>query len=92
MAHETVSDDELARAHALIEAAELGALGRVEEVADRFSMFAALFDDPDLVNQQLPRYLAVTAEQIRDVCAQVFKADNRVVITYVPNESAEEAA
>jgi len=32
----------------------------------------------------LPRYLAVTAEQIRDVCAAVFVPDNRLVLTYVP--------
>ena len=51
-------------ARALIEASELGALGRVEEVADRLSMFAALFDRPELINEQLPRYLAVTAEDI----------------------------
>ena len=38
---EPVTDDELARARALIEAGELGALGRVEEVADRLSMYAA---------------------------------------------------
>ena len=92
MAREPVSDDELARARALIEAAELGALGRVEEVADRFSMYAALFDRPEIVNEQLPRYLAVTAEQIRDVCASVFRSDNRAVLTYVPEESAEAAA
>ena len=61
------SDDELARAKALIEADELGALARVEERADRLSMYATLFDDPDLINRMLPRYLSVTAEQIRDV-------------------------
>jgi len=92
MAREPVSDDELVRAHALIEAAELGALGRVEEVADRLSMYAALFDRPELVNEQLPRYLAVTAEQIRAVCAAVFRPDNRAVITYVPEQPAEAAA
>jgi zinc protease len=97
MAREPISDDELARAHALIEAAELGALGRTEEVADRFSMYAALFDRPELINEQLPRYLAVTQEQIRAVCAAVFRPDNRVVITYVPEqtdepEESEEAA
>ncbi len=84
---EPVTDDELARARALIEAAELGALGHVEEVADRLSMYAALFDRPQLVNEQLGRYLAVTAEQIQAVAAKVFRADNRVVLTYVPQES-----
>jgi predicted Zn-dependent peptidase len=89
---EPVTDDELARARALIEAAELGALGRVEEVAERLSMFAALFNRPELINEQLGRYLAVTAEQIQAVAAKVFRADNRVVLTYVPNESSEEEA
>ncbi len=43
---ELVSDDELARAKALIEADELGSLQRVEERADRLSMYATLFDRP----------------------------------------------
>ena len=51
---EPVSDDELARAFALIEADELGALQRVEERADRLSMYATLFDDPGLINEMLP--------------------------------------
>ncbi len=90
LTEELVTDDELARAGALIEASELGALGRVEEVADRLSMFAALFDRPELINEQLPRLLAVTPEDIRNVARQVFRDDNRVVLTYVPK--VEEAA
>ncbi len=90
LTEELVTDDELARAKALIEASDLGALSRVEEVADRLSMFAALFDRPELINEQLPRLLAVSAEDIRDVARQVFRDDNRVVLTYVPK--LEEAA
>ncbi|OGO56630.1 MAG: hypothetical protein A2V84_04295 [Chloroflexi bacterium RBG_16_70_13] len=80
--------DELDRARALTEADELGALQRVEERADRLSMYATLFDDPDLVNRMLPRYLSVTAEQIRDVCRDVFRADNRLVMTFQPLDQA----
>jgi hypothetical protein len=47
-------------------------------------MYATLFDDPDLINRMLPRYLAITAEQIRSVAAEVFRPDNRVVLTYLP--------
>ncbi len=79
-----VTDDELARARRPDRGSELGALGRVEEVADRLSMFAALFDRPEMINEQLPRYLAVTAEDIADVARDVFRDDNRVVLTYVP--------
>ena len=71
---ELVSDDELARAKALTEADELGSLQRVEERADRLSMYATLFDDPGLINRMLPRYLAVTPEAIRDVARDVFRA------------------
>ncbi len=92
IASEPVSEDELARAHALIESSELAALGRVEEVADRLSQYAMLFDRPELVNEQLPRYLAVDAEAIRSVCADVFRPDNLAVITFVPRADEVVAA
>ena len=84
LAVEPVSDDELARAFALIEADELGALQRVEERADRLSMYATLFDDPGLINEMLPRYLAVTPAAILEVAAATFRPDNRLVLTYLP--------
>ena len=81
---ELVSEDELERAKALTEADELGSLQRVEERADRLSMYATLFDQPSLINDMLPRYLAVTPEQIRDAASSVFRVDNRLVLTYLP--------
>ena len=74
---EPVSDDELARAKALIESEELGALSRVEERADRLSMYATLFDDPDLINRMLGRLPRGHAEDIQSVAADVFRGDNR---------------
>jgi hypothetical protein len=47
-------------------------------------MYATLFDDPEMINRILPRYLATTAQQIRDVAADVFVPGNRVVLTYLP--------
>ncbi len=91
LASEAPSEDELDRAKALTEADELGALARVEERADRLSMYATLGDDPGLINTLLPRYLSVTAEQIRDVARDVFRADNRVVLTYVPKPAGDAA-
>jgi predicted Zn-dependent peptidase len=91
LASEAPSEDELDRAKALTEADELGALARVEERADRLSMYATLGDDPGLINTLLPRYLSVTAEQIRDVAREVFRADNRVVLTYVPKPAGDAA-
>jgi len=84
LAVEPVSADELARAFALIEADELGALQRVEERADRLSMYATLFDRPALINEMLGRYLSVTPEAILEVAAATFRPDNRLVLTYLP--------
>jgi len=91
MAREPVSDDELERALALIESAELAALSRMDEIADRLSMYATYFDRPELINEQLGRYRAVTVEAVRDVCAEVFERDERSVLVYVPR-AAQEAA
>jgi predicted Zn-dependent peptidase len=91
LAAEPVSADELARAFALIEADELGSLQRVEERADRLSMYATLFDEPGLINEMLPRYLAVTPEAILDVAASTFRADNRLVLTYLPETPPAES-
>jgi predicted Zn-dependent peptidase len=90
---EPVSADELARAFALIEADELGALQRVEERADRLSMYATLFDRPALINEMLQRYLDVTPEAIQEVAASTFRSDNRLVLTYLPETpTADDAA
>lgn len=92
LATEPPSEDELTRAKALTEADELGSLQRVEERADRLSMYATLFNDPGVVNEMLPRYLAVTAAQIRDACRDVFRVDNRYVLTYLPVADASDPA
>jgi predicted Zn-dependent peptidase len=84
LATEEITSDELARARALIETDELGALQRVAERADRLSMFATLLDDPGEINRQLERFLAVTAADVRAVCAELLGEHNRVVLTYLP--------
>ena len=84
LGREPVTDDELVRARALIETFELEALQRTDERADRLAMYATLLDDPDMINRQLGRYLAVTAADIQAVAAQVLRPDNRVVLTYMP--------
>ncbi len=84
LTREPVTEDELARARALIETYELEALQRVEERAERLAMYATLLDDPEMINRQLSRYLSVTAAQIQAVAADVLRPDNRAVVTYLP--------
>jgi predicted Zn-dependent peptidase len=92
LGREPVTDDELARARALIETYELEALQRVDERADRLSSYATLLDDPDMINRQLGRYLAVSAADIQAAAAEVLRPDNRVVLTYMPAAQVAGAA
>jgi zinc protease len=92
LGHEPVTDDELARARALIETYELEALQHVEERADRLAQWATLLDDPDMINRQLARYLAVTKDEILSVAAELYGADKRVMLTYLPGEPGAEPA
>jgi predicted Zn-dependent peptidase len=88
LGREPVTDDELARAHSLIETYELEALQRVDERADRLSTYATLLDDPDLINRQLGRYLAVGKAEIQAAAAEALRPENRVVLTYMPAADA----
>jgi zinc protease len=72
----------LHRAHAA------GALERTGERADRLSMYTCLFDAPERVNEEVPRYVAVDADRVRDAMAGSIRPDNRVTMTYVPAEAA----
>jgi zinc protease len=92
IADEPVTADELARAHALTETGELGALSRMEEVADRLSMYATYFGRPELVNEQLARYLAVDAPAIQHAFGSVLRSSSPTVVTYLPTDSEEAAA
>jgi hypothetical protein len=55
-------------------------------------MYATLLDDPDEINRQLERYLAVTSEDVRAACAELLVAANRVVLTYVPADAGTQSA
>ena len=55
-------------------------------------MYATLFDDPNLINEMLARYLSVTPERILEVAAATFRPDNRLVLTYLPDGPAADTA
>jgi len=72
ISREPVTDDELARARRLdrdIRTRGTPAGGRSERIG--WSMYATLLDDPDMINRQLERYLAVTAADIQAAAAEV---------------------
>ncbi|HVS68877.1 MAG TPA: pitrilysin family protein [Mycobacteriales bacterium] len=87
-----LQDDELVRAKALLTSQWLHHLASVDGRADTFNQYATLLGDPRLVNEALPKILAVTPDQVREVVSEVMRPDNRVVLTFVPAVSDEQEA
>jgi zinc protease len=92
LASDGPSDDELERVRNLHAANVESSLERVGERADRLSMYACLFDQPERINAEVSRYLAVDAGRVLAAMADSIRPDNRVVLTYVPAETTEGAA
>jgi zinc protease len=83
------SNDELERVRNLHDAGVASALERIGERADRLSMYTTMFDEPERINDEMPRYEAVDAARVSAVLADYAGEDNRVVLTYVPAESPD---
>jgi len=87
MLRDGVTQTEVDRAVALIETDLIVALQSAGDRADRLSMFATYFNDPQLVNVQADRYRAVTAEQVNAFVRERLVPENRASLLYVPRES-----
>ncbi len=85
---EQVEDHDVERAIRMIEASRLMDLQQVEERADALSMYETLFGDPGRINTELNRIRSVSAADVRRFASQYLSSDNRVVLVYVPKESA----
>jgi predicted Zn-dependent peptidase len=83
-----VTDADVERALALIEAQHLTGLQTVDERADQLSMHTTLFDDPGRINTELARIRAVSTADVRAFAADYLHGDNRAVLRYVPQEGA----
>ena len=87
-----VSAAELARAVALIETDFVTTMQSASDRADKLSLFATYLDDPNRLNEELPRYHAVTAAQVADFARERMGEDNRASLVYVPRVASAAAA
>lgn len=85
-----VTAAEVNRAVALIETDLISSLQQASERADRLSMFATYFRNPDLINDQVASYRAVTADRVNALVSERFGRDNRASLMYVPRNGVEQ--
>ncbi|MGH2402132.1 MAG: M16 family metallopeptidase [Candidatus Limnocylindria bacterium] len=88
LASDGPTDADLERVNNLHAAHVAGALERISERADRLSMYACLFDEPERINTETSRWEAVDAARVTDALRASVRADNRLTLTYVPAEAA----
>lgn len=75
-----VTEEELTKARNIYRAGAIGSRQTTMGVAEELQSANLFFGDPDAVNRQLPRYMAVTVADIQRVAARYLRADNSVVV------------
>src|SRR5690606_38527945 len=72
-----VTDNEVERARALVETSLVSALQSAGSRADKLSMYANYFRKPELVNQELDSYRAVTRDSVNAFAQERLGRNNR---------------
>ncbi|MEV4756141.1 pitrilysin family protein [Micromonospora sp. NPDC049559] len=86
-----VTEAELERARALLTTGWWRQMATVDGRADTLGRYAVQFGDPALAGQRLPNWLAVTADRVAEVAAEVLRPADRVTLTYTPPAETEPA-
>jgi len=84
-----VSEAEVTRAVALIETDLVTSMQSAGDRADKLSMFATYFNEPELVNEQTERYRSVTVETVNEFITDRCGEENRATLLYVPRRGIE---
>lgn len=84
-----VTPAELQRAVALIQTDMITSMQSASERADRLSMFATYFGEPELVNEQATKYGSVTLDRVNEFIRARLGRDNRAVLLYVPKANTD---
>jgi predicted Zn-dependent peptidase len=79
-----IGEDEVNRAIALIQTDFVTSMQSAGERADKLSLFATYFGKPELVNEQVNRYRAVSTRDVNEFVRTRLGEDNRASLLYVP--------
>ncbi len=91
LADEPVTEAELDRAKALLTTSWWRGMSTVGGRADTLGRYATQFGDPAKAGERLPAWQAVTASEVTQVAAELFRPESRVTLTYLPAPTEETA-
>ncbi len=61
----------------------------IEGIANSLARYHMLYDDTNLINNEIDIYRSITREEIRDVAKKYLNPNQRVVMRYLPKEANE---
>jgi predicted Zn-dependent peptidase len=86
---EGVPEEELARARTYLRASRVRQLQSTRVRAALLGQYELIDGNPEYINTELEDYLAVTAEQIRDVAARYIGPEKRILLDIVPGAAPD---
>lgn len=82
-----ITDAELEKAQNQVAHRLVAQMERVSNVGELLAQYSSFFDDPNLANRQLERFLSVSKEQIQLAVQRYLSRENRTVIIVEPGAS-----
>lgn len=79
-----VTEEELKKAKNIEEANTIMSNKNTLTKAMTIAKYWAYYDDPEMINTEIDKYLNVTQEDIRRVAKKYLGTDNKVILTYMP--------
>ena len=86
-----VSEEDLIKFKANRESDIINGLGAVSGKVSQLASYQFMFDDPNMINRDLQRYLDITADDVMRVFKQYIYQQPGVVLSYLPDENTAPA-
>ncbi len=79
-----ISDKEFEKVRNQIESDFINTRGRMAGIAEKLANYHLFFNNANLINTEVERYLAVTKEDIMSAAKKYYNKNNRVTLYYLP--------
>jgi len=83
---ELISDKELEKLRNQVESDFINSNSRMAGIAESLANYYLFFNNTNLINEEINRYLAVTKEDIMNAAKKYYNKENRVTLYYLPKK------
>ena len=86
MQNELISERDFEKIRNKIESQFVSSNSSFEGIASSLATYHMLYDDVNLINDQIDIYMSITREEMRDVANKYLNTNQRIEVEYLPNE------